>query len=146
MARHEPLRIVAFRLLLLISNHVSEERRRGVESDFARLAPCCTPAGIRCLRVAVDGDAPRCREPLFKEMISEMASQIDFSNFDQELSHSCLRHSLQNTNGKGHSFDVAAAQLLAHSTNTKHEQMRLKEYTPIVRGRPSHNRTKRKRF
>ena len=105
---------------------------------------CCCPRGIKSLFRQVTC-ADDCKSGWFLSCVSELAAQVDWPNFDQELRHSRMRATLSSALGKTIRFEHAACLDLAANIAERHRQF-VPEPMRRPRGRPAKPRKRQRRI
>jgi hypothetical protein len=136
---------VAWPLKLIRLLSECEAGRHVIAEEFLSTSSCCMPQGVKPLHKSVSS-VQEILAPDFIKLVEELAAQIDFSNFDQELNHSSMRASLQATSGKSMGFDTAALLHMGADISRAHSHMDSGKPPQLQRGRPRASSAKRKRF
>ena len=87
--------------------------------EFSRLKDCCCPRGIKDLRECVDS-AAHCLTAWFLTVVRELAAQVDWSNFDQEVHHARMKAVLNRALGAAVRHEHAAVVGLAGQMLDRH--------------------------
>ena len=120
-----------------------EDNIRGpVREEFSRLPQCCTPTGIRDLRAFVT-HPDDCDSEVFLNIVREFASNVEFTNYESELTHARMRYMLSSSQGL--TFAHVASQQLGFDIGKEHGHRFATAQQPRRQGRPSKPPTKKRK-
>ena len=135
-----------YRLLRLLSPFEPESQKWAIREALVATPPCCQPWGIRPLRDLVR-TSQDCMSEDFLSIVAELGHQIDFTNFDSEVSHAKMRSSLAFSNGNSMCFSNASLLQLGSSIACYHDHLKPRpEGVATRRGRCARKAPRRKRF